>query len=186
MILLGTFFAARLCWGVYQSVSVFYDVWHGLHLDSYAMQAGQSLSDRTTSIFVPRDGQLCMGEASCVLAQTEVMKFTGQETGALPIWLASVYLISNVTLNSLNFYWFGKMIETVMKRFRPEEGEKGKEKQGGRPERRKSVIEHAADELDRETLSGPSGPLTPLIEQSETSAMASGVADGNADLSKRR
>jgi len=27
---------------------------------------------------------------------------------------------SNIVLNTLNFYWFGKMIETVKKRFTPE------------------------------------------------------------------
>lgn len=36
----------------------------------------------------------------------------------LPTWLATTYLISNIVLNTLNFYWFGKMIETVSKRFR--------------------------------------------------------------------
>ena len=35
----------------------------------------------------------------------------------VPAWLAAVYLSSNIVLNSLNFYWFGKMIETIKKRF---------------------------------------------------------------------
>ena len=52
----------------------------------------------------------------------EVMKYA---TGAnVPTWLGGVYLGSNVVLNTLNFYWFGKMIETIRKRFT--EG-KGKE-----------------------------------------------------------
>jgi hypothetical protein len=41
------------------------------------------------------------------------------------------YLASNMGLNSLNYYWFGKMISTVMKRFRETapsaEAEKAKE-----------------------------------------------------------
>jgi hypothetical protein len=45
------------------------------------------------------------------------MQFVGTGTKAIPIWLAVTYLSSNVVLNSLNFYWFGKMIETVRKRF---------------------------------------------------------------------
>lgn len=36
----------------------------------------------------------------------------------VPVWLAVVYLGSNIVLNTLNFYWFGKMIETVRSRFR--------------------------------------------------------------------
>ena len=55
----------------------------------------------------------------------EVMRFAGRYV--LPSWLASVYLTSNIVLNTLNFYWFGKMIETVRSRFRePRGGKKGK------------------------------------------------------------
>lgn len=43
------------------------------------------------------------------------MRYAG--TKHVPVWLASVYLASNIVLNSLNFYWFGKMIETIRKRF---------------------------------------------------------------------
>ena len=49
----------------------------------------------------------------------ELMQFMGD--GTVPVWLAVTYLGSNIVLNSLNFYWFGKMIETVRKRFRPPE-----------------------------------------------------------------
>lgn len=35
----------------------------------------------------------------------------------MPLWLALSYLASNITLNCLNFYWFGKMIDTIRKRF---------------------------------------------------------------------
>lgn len=47
--------------------------------------------------------------------------------GSVPVWLACTYLGSNVVLNTLNFYWFGKMIETVKKRFRTprHEGSRG-------------------------------------------------------------
>jgi len=40
------------------------------------------------------------------------------DAGAVPLWLAGAYLAANLTLNSLNFFWFNKMIETVLKRFR--------------------------------------------------------------------
>ena len=43
----------------------------------------------------------------------------------VPRWLAVVYLGANIVLNTLNFYWYGKMIETIKKRF-TEVGEKKK------------------------------------------------------------
>lgn len=43
----------------------------------------------------------------------------------VPLWLAASYLVSNITLNGLNWYWFGKMIETIRKRFDPPFGTKG-------------------------------------------------------------
>lgn len=52
------------------------------------------------------------------------MKFVGPTTKAVPVWLAVTYLSSNVVLNSLNFYWFGKMIETVRKRFNGNKGDR--------------------------------------------------------------
>ncbi|KAL8688299.1 MAG: hypothetical protein Q9218_005759 [Villophora microphyllina] len=47
----------------------------------------------------------------------------------VPTWLAMGYVFSTTVLSVLNFYWFGKMVQTVAKRFeRPkdeiEEGEK--------------------------------------------------------------
>jgi len=55
-----------------------------------------------------------------------VMQFAGEEY--VPLWLAFTYLGSNVVLNTLNFYWFGKMVETVRKRFQPPKEERRREK----------------------------------------------------------
>lgn len=52
----------------------------------------------------------------------ELMRFAGEYV--VPTWLACVYLGSNVVLNTLNFYWFGKMIETIKKRFQEKPGDK--------------------------------------------------------------
>ena len=57
----------------------------------------------------------------------EMMRFAGDYS--MPAWLAIVYLGSNVVLNTLNFYWFGKMIETIRKRFA-----ESKDGKGGRTE----------------------------------------------------
>ena len=54
------------------------------------------------------------------------MQFAGEEF--VPLWLAFTYLGSNIVLNTLNFYWFGKMIETVRKRFQPPKETRRKEK----------------------------------------------------------
>lgn len=46
--------------------------------------------------------------------------WTAFETpGGLPVppWLAIAYVVSNTTLSVLNFYWFGRMITTLRKRF---------------------------------------------------------------------
>jgi len=43
----------------------------------------------------------------------------------VPFWLAASYLASNITLNGLNWYWFGKMIEAIRKRFDPPFGTRG-------------------------------------------------------------
>ena len=51
------------------------------------------------------------------------MRFAGDYP--MPAWLAIVYLSSNIVLNTLNFYWFGKMIETIKKRFSESRDKKG-------------------------------------------------------------
>ena len=43
----------------------------------------------------------------------------------VPLWIPLVYLLSNLVLNSLNLFWFGKMIETIRTRFEPPWGTKG-------------------------------------------------------------
>lgn len=58
--------------------------------------------------------------------QNEIMRFADNEF--IPLWLGFTYLGSNVVLNTLNFYWFGKMIEAVRKRFQPVKEGRQKEK----------------------------------------------------------
>lgn len=74
---------------------VYQDVWAGLHHSG-----------------VPRPSE-----------NDDVMQFARE--ASVPVWLACTYLGSNVVLNTLNFYWFGKMIETVKKRFRAPPGPGG-------------------------------------------------------------
>ncbi len=178
MLLLSAFFCCRLLWGTYQSLRVYQDVWHTMHLNTEGPMFRELGTSVHSSIFVPRDGQLCLGDVSCVRAQTEVMQFTGAHTEAIPLWLAGVYLACNLVLNSLNFYWFGKMVETVRKRFESkprDDGPRG-------PERRASLVEEMATELDYETLSGPK---TPPGEQMDAAAKSTAVPDGSAQVRQR-
>lgn len=105
LFLLSSFFCCRLLWGTYQSIRVSQDVWAALHYDS--------LTRSSKAVFEPEAGS------------AEIMRFAGDYS--MPAWLAVVYLSSNVVLNTLNFYWFGKMIETIKKRFA-----ESKDKKGGR------------------------------------------------------
>ncbi|KJZ71194.1 hypothetical protein HIM_09400 [Hirsutella minnesotensis 3608] len=88
-LLLFSFFSCRLVYGTYQSVYVFRDIWAALN---------------TPRGMVSRD--------------SPVMLFVTDQS-RVPFWLASAYLASNITLNSLNFYWFIMMIKAVTKRFKP-------------------------------------------------------------------
>lgn len=95
LILLFTFFSARLVYGTYQSVCVFSDLWAAMNIN-------------------PTPEKLA----------SPVMAFA-TEKSTVPMWLGAVYLASNLTLNGLNFYWFFMMIRAVHKRFEPTKGAKG-------------------------------------------------------------
>ncbi|KAI8947118.1 TLC domain-containing protein [Xylaria longipes] len=97
LVLIATFFSCRLVWGTYQSVLVYRDLWAGI-------TQGPDF--------------LAASKADAPDVPAESMQFVTESTG-LPIWLAAIYVGSNLTLNSLNFYWFFKMIEAVRKRFDP-------------------------------------------------------------------
>ena len=78
------------------------------------------LNDGTVSGFEAATGK------SAAPIHDDIMRFAGEEI--VPLWLAFTYLGSNIVLNTLNFYWFGKMIEAVRKRFQPPKEKSRKEK----------------------------------------------------------
>lgn len=56
--------------------------------------------------------------------------YQGSSSGLpVPPWLALTYVAANTTLCALNFYWFGRMVETVTSRFRGDKDEKGLKKE---------------------------------------------------------
>ncbi len=103
ILLLVSFFCCRLLWGTYQSIRVYQDVWAALHYDPLT-------HPKPSSVYTPapESGEMLMQYAGGYF---------------VPTWLAVVYLGANIVLNTLNFYWYGKMIETIKKRF-TEVGEK--------------------------------------------------------------
>lgn len=100
IVLLFTFFSARLIWGMGRSVFVWYDIYRAL-----------STSPNTEFMSVTPVNEHLPG--------SEDIMMYAKEAGPLPIWMAAVYMASNLTLNTLNIIWFGKMIKAVQKRFEP-------------------------------------------------------------------
>lgn len=121
IVLLITFFGCRLVWGTYQSVRVYQDVWAALHHKPTAANIDYNALNGTSS-----GAAAAAAGKSAVPIHSGVMIYAGEEF--VPLWLAFTYLGSNIILNTLNFYWFGKMIETVRKRFQPPKETKRKEK----------------------------------------------------------
>lgn len=121
IVLISTFFFCRLVWGSVNSVLVFWDVYtamtHGNVIGDGDMGLKYGL-DKPISAVTPQDQPL--------LASDDIMRFAGART--LPMWLALSYLASNIVLNVLNWYWFGKMIEALRKRFDPPLGTRRPEK----------------------------------------------------------
>jgi len=101
--LLFTFFSCRLVWGTYQSAVVYKDMWRAVH----AAPTEEYLAPyaNATAMAVGPDGN--------------VMYFVSGGVDPVPIWLALLYVGSNLTLNGLNWVWFFKMITAVRKRFDP-------------------------------------------------------------------
>ncbi|KAK7737427.1 hypothetical protein SLS53_006500 [Cytospora paraplurivora] len=104
IVLLITFFSARLIWGVGQSALVWYDMYRALF----------SAPNTEFMSFTPADEKL---------AGSEDIMLYAKEAGPLPVWLVAIYLTSNIILSILNFVWFGKMIKAVRKRFEPSKEE---------------------------------------------------------------
>ncbi|OJD17738.1 hypothetical protein AJ78_02204 [Emergomyces pasteurianus Ep9510] len=174
MALLSVFFCCRLVWGTWQSFRVFFDIF-----TAYEQTRGSSVWDPLNA------------HSS---AYAEVSKFAeAQMTGGLPFWLVATYLSSNLMLNSLNFFWFWKMIETVMKRFRvPAAGieAKGKAEEAPAGVKRETsdssdaVLEAAAKLEEQERLFINGG--MPEYSDGEKMTVSSSTAIATAPSFRRR
>jgi hypothetical protein len=99
--LLFTFFSCRLIWGTYQSAVVYRDMWRAINNSPDAGYVAAAHSGNAT------------------LADPNANPMVFVRGTPIPVWLAGIYVVSNVVLNSLNWFWFVKMISAVKKRFEP-------------------------------------------------------------------
>lgn len=183
--LLFVFFSCRLVWGTWQSALVYRDMWEALK-QTWSASAASALVEPAVGIdspmvFEQRNVTLCVDE-TCVRANTEISKFAHYTADGVPVWLVATYVASNLILNSLNYYWFSKMIEAVMKRFRETVTPAKKEK---RPEEVKEEIKQravldAAAELEKEEARFIGGE----VPHEKTSSAVNVAA--NEDLRKRK
>ena len=116
--LLTSFFSCRIIWGTWQSALVYRDMWAALKQTWAAKAASSSLEPVNISaqVFAARSHVSCT-DPLCAKANAEVSEFAQYTAGGLRTWLVATYVASNLVLNSLNYYWFSKMIDAVMKRF---------------------------------------------------------------------
>lgn len=119
IMLLVTFFCCRLVWGTYQSIRVYQDVWKAVHHKPAAAGIHYDVMNSTSTAAA----EAAAGKSAMPIHH-DIMKFAGEEF--VPLWLGLTYLASNLVLNTLNFYWFGKMIEALRKRFKPQTVKKEK------------------------------------------------------------
>ncbi|KAF2674641.1 DUF887-domain-containing protein [Microthyrium microscopicum] len=92
ILLLVSFFGARIVWGGWQSWRIYSDVW-SVWKDRGIMTKGCEMFWKATWVDVPL------------------------QCRELPGWLGGFYVGANTALTVLNVYWFGKMVQAVRRRF---------------------------------------------------------------------
>ncbi|KAL8747672.1 MAG: hypothetical protein Q9190_000468 [Brigantiaea leucoxantha] len=131
ILLLSSFFCCRLLWGTYQSLRVYQDCWAGIHVKNTIPVPSTSFPATLNSSDIMTNGTMVSHPTGIpALLHTrdvEDLMFFNPSPEPIPTWLALVYLGSNIVLNTLNVYWFGKMVETVRKRFKPKPTVEGKD-----------------------------------------------------------
>lgn len=128
IILIASFFLARIVWGFYNYAILFHDVYQAYKRDRirggewFGLELGRSIdeSSKPPNYFVSEPIEKSHMVAGQISPLAEVSSFAvslGQET--IPLWLVAIYMASIVVLSLLNIVWLGKMIETIRKRFPP-------------------------------------------------------------------
>ena len=189
MMLLSVFFCCRLVWGTWQSVIVYKDMWYALQQTWSASSTSplQAPTDINANVFKLRDGGMCVDE-TCARANAEIARFKDFTAGGVPTWLVLTYVVSNLILNFLNYFWFSKMVETVLKRFRGppagavEEKKRAEEKPATVEDLARDVVLRAAAKLEEEEGAVLRGEL-PLTAEQISSAIDATLPE---ELRRRR
>ncbi len=114
--LLVTFFSCRLIWGTWQSAVVYVDMWKAVHNSPDAGYVAASFAHTNNA----------------TLADPNLNTMAFVTNAPVPAWLALIYVASNLVLNTLNWFWFVKMIAAVRKRFEPVKADKIIQSAGGK------------------------------------------------------
>lgn len=159
--LTGTFFACRIIYGNISSVYVFNDVFRGFYYGNSSLRLAEGGGMK------PGAGATGAGVTAVpgrTYTTADLLQIYGDEQGQryafvgethVPLILALTYLASNIVLNTLNIYWFAKMVQTIRSRFDPPIGTKGtsaKEIHYERPEKVEEKIEKEVHNDAREAI----------------------------------
>jgi hypothetical protein len=181
MALLSVFFSCRLIWGTWQSIIVYSDMWTALQ-QTWNASSGPLTEpvNINANVFQLTRSSMCIDE-TCARANAEISQFKEYSAAGVPTWLVLTYVLSNIVLNFLNYFWFFKMVETVLKRFRTPEASGAK---AGVPEKKGESAESdgPAQDIILEAAAGLETEGTTLPEH------ASGDVSlgANEELRKRR
>jgi hypothetical protein len=136
--LLVTFFGARLAYGTYLSAYIMSDIYRAVRLERDAPHTPPLLFSpfamNATTLF------------ESPTAALQVVRFA-PATPHLPALLWGIFVASNITSHALNFYWYGKMISAIRKRFDPPFGTRAAAKKA-----EKVTVERGVDGEGRKTL----------------------------------
>ncbi|KAJ5085348.1 hypothetical protein N7532_010119 [Penicillium argentinense] len=190
MLLLSVFFCCRLVWGTWHSIMIYKDMWYALQQTwSAAASPLQAPATVNAHVFRLDSGSVCIDE-TCARANAEIARFKDFTATGVPTWLVVTYVTSNLILNFLNYFWFSKMVETVLKRFRTPAASAGKpdQKENVKISEKKDlhenipqgVILEAAAKLEEQE--GGRGELG-LTPEQISSAIDAGLGE---DLRRRR
>lgn len=120
IVLLFTFFSCRLVWGTYHSIKLYQDLWTAIRHTPLTADIHPEAMYKDT----PGSREALAGRSAAPI-HSNVMRFARDEY--VPIWLAVAVAGSNVVLNTLNYVWFRKMIQTLQRRFQSTTGDSKKE-----------------------------------------------------------
>ncbi|KAJ5993009.1 hypothetical protein N7451_008733 [Penicillium sp. IBT 35674x] len=184
MALLSVFFSCRLIWGTWQSFVVYSDMWTALQQTWNASSTPLTEPiNINANVFQLTRNSMCIDE-TCARANAEISQFKEYTAAGVPTWLVLTYVLSNLVLNFLNYFWFFKMVETVLKRFRTPEAS-GAKAAPGEKKGESAKLEGPAQDIILEAAANMEAEGSPLREHPEHPSGDFDVGT-NEELRRRR